>query len=77
MFFITFAVVNAVMYFMGFFKNSGEVIQNVSLIGCAWPIYFIRKYDGTLGKSVKIVSYIAYPIMLISIYLIKLLVSKG
>lgn len=77
MFFITFAVVNAVMYFMGFFKNTSEVIQNVSLIGCVWPVFFIRKYDGTLGKSVKVVSYIAYPLMLVSIYLIKLLVAKG
>lgn len=75
MFFITFAVVNAVMYLMGFFKNTAEIMQNVSLIGCVWPVYFIRKYDGTMGKSVKILSYAAYPLMLVTILLIKFLLK--
>lgn len=79
MFFITFAVVNAAMYFMGFFKGHGtEIMQNVSLIGCVWPVFLIRKYDGKLGKSVKILSYSAYPLLLLSIFLLKLLLdSKG
>ena len=79
MFFVTFAIVNAAMYFMGFFReNSTEVMQNVSLIGCVWPVFLIRKYDGTLGKSVKILSYIAYPLMLVSIFMIKFLLdAKG
>ncbi|MBE7065406.1 MAG: hypothetical protein E7384_06305 [Ruminococcaceae bacterium] len=75
MFFVTFAVVNAVMYLMGFFRNTAEITQNVSLIGCVWPLYFIRKYDGTMGKSVKILSYAAYPLMLVTILLIKLLLK--
>jgi len=75
MFFVTFAIVNAVMYFMGFFKNSGEVLQNVSLICCVWPVFFIRKYDGTIGKSVKVLSYIFYPLLLLSILLIKFLAA--
>ena len=78
MFFVTFAIVNAVMYFMGFFKNADEVIRNVSLVGCAWPVFLIRKYDGTLGKSVKFLSYSAYPLMIVTILLIKfLLEAKG
>lgn len=75
MFFVTFAIVSAAMYFMGFFKDTQEVMHNVSLIGCAWPVFLIRKYDGTLGKSVKIMSYIAYPLMLVSILLIKFMLS--
>lgn len=79
MFFSTLAIVSAVMYLLGIFKDVSDVILNVSLIGCVWPVPLIRKYDGKLGKRtklLKLLSYSSYPLMLVTLFLIKFIMSK-
>lgn len=70
---VLYAGFNILFLISGSFQSGeGELIRNISLLGCILPLPLLKRYNGERGRKVKWLSYLFYPFLLFCLLFLKI-----
>lgn len=70
---VVYALINVFFLFSDSFQTGeGEIVRNISLLGCILPLPLLKRYNKEKGRKAKLLSYLFYPFLLICLLLIKM-----